>query len=128
MNLRLLDISEILRVSEVLLGSLRLLHGDLLLLTELGKQAKRLLCVALLGQVACHLDLLLHLLCVVHVIDLENALSLNLLPVGPILGRVDHDSVVHGRDHLLLHLEHARRLLDLGRHVHGRHAGRSLVD
>ena len=117
-----------LKVAYILLGSLSLLHRDLLLLAQLGQQSQRLVVVALVRQVARHLDLLLHLLCVVHVVNRENALSLNLLPVGPILGRVDHDRVVHGRDHLLLHLEHTRRLLHLGRHVHGRHAGRTLVD
>ena len=115
--------------SYVLLGSLGLLHGDLLLLAELGQQSQRLVVVPLVGQIARHLDLLLHLLGVVHVVDRENALSLNLLTVGPIRGRVDHDSVVHGRDHLLLHLEHASWLLHPSGHVHGGHAGcRLLVD
>ena len=113
--------------SYVLLGSLGLLHGDLLLLAELGQQSQRLVIVPLVGQIARHLDLLLHLLGVVHVVDRENALSLNLLTVGPIRGRVDHDSVVHGRDHLLLHLEHASWLLHPCGHIHGGHAGRRLL-
>lgn len=67
--------------------------------------------------------MLLHLRRIVHDVDRQNALGLNLLSIGPIRGRVDHDlGGVHGCDHLLLHLKQASRLLDTScRHVHRRH-------
>ena len=63
-----------------------LLHGDLLGVVQPRQDAQRLFVVAPLTQVSRHLDLLLHLLNVVHDVDRKNALSLNRLTVGAIGG------------------------------------------
>ena len=75
----------------VLLGGLRLLHRDLLLLAHLGQHAQRLVKVATFRQLARHLDLLLHLLRVMHDEDGEDALSVDLLAIGAIRCRIDDD-------------------------------------
>ena len=63
-----------------------LLHGDLLGVVQPRQDAQRLFVVAPLTQLSRHLDLLLHLLNVVHNVDRDDALSLNRLPVGAIGG------------------------------------------
>lgn len=135
--LLLLNIGQVLRIAKLEIAKLvrrqnyfrsityalrgRLLHLDLASLVEGGEDLESLLVIALLAQARRHLDLLLHLLVVVHDEDCHDALSLNRLTIWAITSAIDDDLGLHGGDHGLLH-QHGARLLDSSVRVHRNHA------
>ena len=96
-------------------------HIDFLLLLKLSKNGKSLLLLALMTVASRHLDLVFHFLCLVQDLDGNDALRRDWLPIGSVLGLIEHNLCLNGLlDHWLLHsLHHIAWLLHTSCcHVH----------
>ena len=121
LRLLLLNEAQVLRFSKVLLGGC-LLHLDLLGVMQLAQNAQSLVVVALVGHVSGQLDLLLHLLGVVHDENCDDSLRLHGLAVRSVRSRIDDNlSLLDRGDHGLLHRHHVSWLLGAC-HVHLRYS------